>query len=580
VEPFVDSLGAFDISAYHATGGVLAKYADLTAALGTNGANIPEALRKGGMSVKYVQSSDNKYVQYRLMSDTFNTVPTNWQGVDDEPAAGSDNLVKSGGVEKSIKELSNLYPPTSDSSQSEDLSFSDDFGNKLVLFSGGHLKTKNFDSRDVTELKSEIVNKVESQNGLSNVDLDFSDEDKNVILRLENGDIKTKNFDSKHVTDRLRELNTPYDLFSIPGLEYALAAQKYVHGWGPTNNYPYAVLVHLTDVHGDSKRFENACRLAKYLNADCVCNTGDTVFADGNNSISFVEEFIDKDKYVECLGNHDAYLYSTNEAVYNKHFDYLKNHIVLDDNTTYPTYGYKDLTDKKIRIIFLNQYDSDVTGLTVPHGYCTISQNQVDFLVSALENTPSDYGVIIMSHSPEKGSIERDTTYNKFYYTQGDRAAVNQLGECWLIRYIVDKFINRGVINNESYSAEHFSVTISADFSNVDNSVEFIMLMNGHTHIDFVGYAKGKNLDGTDATTNILQCNEICTNTWMNLSSTPRFNEGNDLGRQENTVVENAFNVYVIDRTNHNVKIIRVGSQITTTDLSRRDCMVIPYINN
>lgn len=69
----------FDISAYHATGGTLATYADLTAALGTNGKNIPQSLRKGGMSVKFVQSSDNKYVQYRLMSDTFNTIPADWQ---------------------------------------------------------------------------------------------------------------------------------------------------------------------------------------------------------------------------------------------------------------------------------------------------------------------------------------------------------------------------------------------------------------------------------------------------------------------------------------------------------------------
>ena len=98
IEPFMDSLGAFDISAYHAEGGVLAKYANLSAALGTNGANIPEAIRKGGMSVKFVLSSDNKYVQYRLMSDTFNTTPTNWQGVDDAPTAGSNNLVVSGGV--------------------------------------------------------------------------------------------------------------------------------------------------------------------------------------------------------------------------------------------------------------------------------------------------------------------------------------------------------------------------------------------------------------------------------------------------------------------------------------------------
>jgi hypothetical protein len=63
---------------------VLAKYADLTAALGTNGANIPEAIRKGGMSVKYVQTSDNKYVQWRLMSDSFNTDIVNWQNETDE----------------------------------------------------------------------------------------------------------------------------------------------------------------------------------------------------------------------------------------------------------------------------------------------------------------------------------------------------------------------------------------------------------------------------------------------------------------------------------------------------------------
>ncbi len=107
---YVDSLGAFDISSYHATDGVLAKYADLTAALGTGGANIPDDLRKGGMSVKFVQSSDNKYVQFRYLLEYANTTagneafvnPKNWQGVDDEPTAGSDNLVKSGGVEKQL----------------------------------------------------------------------------------------------------------------------------------------------------------------------------------------------------------------------------------------------------------------------------------------------------------------------------------------------------------------------------------------------------------------------------------------------------------------------------------------------
>ena len=60
--------GVYDISARHSG----TKYADLAAALGTNGINVPVGVRKGGMSVKFVQSSDNKYVQFRfLLSGSF-----------------------------------------------------------------------------------------------------------------------------------------------------------------------------------------------------------------------------------------------------------------------------------------------------------------------------------------------------------------------------------------------------------------------------------------------------------------------------------------------------------------------------
>jgi len=68
----------YDISANHAD----TKYADLAAAL-NGGANIPQSLQKGGMSVKYVCSYDNKYVQYRLTKDTWSTTVSDWQGIDD-----------------------------------------------------------------------------------------------------------------------------------------------------------------------------------------------------------------------------------------------------------------------------------------------------------------------------------------------------------------------------------------------------------------------------------------------------------------------------------------------------------------
>lgn len=63
---------------------------------------IPTSVRHGGMNIRFIQSSDNKYVQYRLMTNQWSTTISDWQGVDDEPTAGSDNLVKSGGIKDTL----------------------------------------------------------------------------------------------------------------------------------------------------------------------------------------------------------------------------------------------------------------------------------------------------------------------------------------------------------------------------------------------------------------------------------------------------------------------------------------------
>ena len=84
----------FDISEYNKVDDIPATYADLSEALG----GIPQSVQKGGISIRFIQSSDNKYVQYRLMATYFSTAESDWQGVDDEPTPESDNLIKSGGV--------------------------------------------------------------------------------------------------------------------------------------------------------------------------------------------------------------------------------------------------------------------------------------------------------------------------------------------------------------------------------------------------------------------------------------------------------------------------------------------------
>lgn len=97
----------YDVSAHN--GGVA--FESLSALLSSSNLStlIPISVRHAGMSIRFiqgsVQSSDNKYVQYRLMSATWSTTVADWQGVDDEPTAGSDNLVKSGGVANVVNTL-------------------------------------------------------------------------------------------------------------------------------------------------------------------------------------------------------------------------------------------------------------------------------------------------------------------------------------------------------------------------------------------------------------------------------------------------------------------------------------------
>ena len=102
-----DNMGALDVSELNATENphTLAIYADLSAAL----AAISSDYQKGGMSIKFVEGSvggsDNKYVQFRLMNNQWSTTESDWQGIDDAPTVGSDNLVKSGGVVKYLNGL-------------------------------------------------------------------------------------------------------------------------------------------------------------------------------------------------------------------------------------------------------------------------------------------------------------------------------------------------------------------------------------------------------------------------------------------------------------------------------------------
>lgn len=87
-------------------------YDNLNDALTSNTGGVPLAVRKSGMSVKFINSTTSKYEQWRYMlSSTTNANfanVANWQGVDDEPTAGSVNLAESGGINKFVAEVNSI----------------------------------------------------------------------------------------------------------------------------------------------------------------------------------------------------------------------------------------------------------------------------------------------------------------------------------------------------------------------------------------------------------------------------------------------------------------------------------------
>lgn len=119
------ALGAvYDVSAKNPTAGSNndGKWESLSALLSDTNLNtlIPTSVRKGGMSIKFVRTYDNKYVQYRLTKKEFSIDAGDWVG--EEIAEGVSN---------------------------SDFAISDENDFDIVAFKNGHIKTKNFDSKAI-----------------------------------------------------------------------------------------------------------------------------------------------------------------------------------------------------------------------------------------------------------------------------------------------------------------------------------------------------------------------------------------------------------------------------------------------
>ena len=200
------ALGAvYDVSAKNPTAGPNSdgKWESLSALLSDANLNtlIPTSVRKGGMSIKYVQSSDNKYVQYRLMANTFSATESDWQ------------------EDKSVIDTANI--------QNTDLALQDEYGNVLAKFAGGGIETKNFSSESVVQKLLTIQEGAEVNDTITedtNKAFEISDEDENVVFEINNGNIKTKNFDSSVVS--YENIKSDFEILKSHCIDYGNKGKK------------------------------------------------------------------------------------------------------------------------------------------------------------------------------------------------------------------------------------------------------------------------------------------------------------------------------------------------------------------
>lgn len=335
----------------------------------------------------------------------------------------------------------------------------------------------------------------------------------------------------------------------------------------PNTLYSMPVIAHTSDCHGDYSRVKNFLGFCDRIHADLAAITGDLVSYKPYQGLGWFKELVNNADTISavCVGNHDAYdSTTTDEDVYNLVFDGITEKI---GSTTGKTWYYKDVADKSLRIISVNLYEYGGTTRNYTH----FSNEQLQWLCDTLVGTPSGYGVVLLYHSPQIDlNSALSSQYDKFFQVTRKYANIYSGVTGSPINDIIDAFIGRTTINNTYIqTGTPSSVSVTADFSAVDSTVEFIAHLTGHFHQDTVCYIPG-------TTHTQLMLNVICTNAIYGGTAYPYLCDLADLPRNSEDATQNSFNVYVIDRTAGTVKIIRVGSD-TTYDMKKRDYMVIPY---
>jgi hypothetical protein len=273
---------------------------------------------------------------------------------------------------------------------------------------------------------SGITSALGMDNGWKNNMEDFSIPSDHMCYRLQfcKSDGSELTADAIAKLAEARAIVVMYNRIDLSVVERNYANEQYVKaacyrlGWEGDERYinqglsSMPMFAHISDVHGDSKRFENCVEYAQVIGVDAILGTGDSVLCHSEDGASYQADVLKKypgTPFLTCIGNHEAYTVKDGKQGIVASSD-LFNRFILPyvglgryrSTAMAPAnncYYYVDFPSRKIRIIVLNQYDSGCYWGAGLGG--RLGQAQVSWFCDTLLSTPEGYGIMIVVHSPE-----------------------------------------------------------------------------------------------------------------------------------------------------------------------------------
>lgn len=330
------------------------------------------------------------------------------------------------------------------------------------------------------------------------------------------------------------------------------------------------ILAHITDIHCDVDRYTKVIQeLEKhkdYINA--IIMSGDLVDTPNTTQYGAMTECeTGSIPIYKCVGNHDRAFSSTQMSLANIYSNWNC------ETNTGKLYHYVDFATQGVRVIFLNQYDTTSTSVSVAGANSHYSQDQIDWFVTAMQGALTNgYAVLIVYHTMAENA-QGSPIYNDkgFYQKNMTLGSASNICSGAIIADIVHAFQTAGSVSQTyTFSDTNDSVTVSASFA---SSGTFIGYVYGHAHVDQIGYSQRY------ANQLCLRMAGLVVDSSIGRSeATAHWKSRYDVPRMIDTPSEIIVNLYGIDPKNKLVKVLRIGSDVTH-DMEERKMACFSFLS-